>query len=91
VSTGSAPDAACPSDELAPGFALRLHPAKRVDRANRTAASLTAQITQSGSVLTFVVGPIGGRYEGTIKDAQIDGAWTQGPQSFPLTLKRQPR
>jgi len=34
---------------------------------------------------------IGGRYEGTIKDAQIDGTWTQGPQSFPLTLKRQPR
>lgn len=49
------------------------------------------QITQSGSALTFVVGPIGGRYEGTIKDAQIDGTWTQGAQGFPLTLKRQPK
>ena len=47
------------------------------------------QITQSDSVLTLVVGPINGRYEGTLKDGQLAGIWTQGPQSFPLTLKRQ--
>jgi uncharacterized protein len=47
------------------------------------------QITQSGSALTLVIGPINGRYEGALKDAQLAGTWTQGPQSFPLTLKRQ--
>lgn len=47
------------------------------------------QITQSGSALTLVIGPINGRYEGALKDGQLAGTWTQGPQSFPLTLKRQ--
>jgi hypothetical protein len=47
------------------------------------------QIIQSGSALTFVVATVGGRYEGTLKDRQIDGTWSQGPQSLPFTLKRQ--
>jgi hypothetical protein len=46
------------------------------------------QITQSGSALTLVIGPISGRYEGALKDGQLTGTWTQGPQSFPLTFKR---
>ena len=47
------------------------------------------QITQSGSTLTLVIGPINGRYEGALEDGQLAGTWTQGPQSFPLSLKRQ--
>ena len=47
------------------------------------------QITQAGSKLTLVVGPISGRYEGELKAGQIEGTWTQGPQSFPLVFRRQ--
>lgn len=46
------------------------------------------QITQAGSTLTLVVSPISGRYEGDLKDGQIAGTWTQGPQSFPLVFRR---
>ena len=46
------------------------------------------QITQAGSKLTLVIGPIGGRYEGELKAGQIEGTWTQGSQSFPLMFKR---
>jgi hypothetical protein len=46
------------------------------------------QITQAGSKLTLVVGPISGRYEGELKAGEIEGTWTQGPQSFPLVFKR---
>jgi hypothetical protein len=47
------------------------------------------QIIQAGSKLTLVVGPISGRYEGELKAGEIEGTWTQGPQSFPLVFKRQ--
>jgi len=47
------------------------------------------QITQAGSKLTLVVGPISGRYEGELKAGEIEGTWTQGPQSFSLVFKRQ--
>jgi len=46
------------------------------------------QITQAGAKLTLLVGPISGRYEGELKAGEIEGSWTQGPQSFPLTFKR---
>ena len=47
------------------------------------------QITQAGTKLTLVIGPISARYEGELKAGQIEGTWTQGPQSFPLAFKRQ--
>lgn len=46
------------------------------------------QITQAGSNLTLVIGPISGRYEGELKAGQIEGTWIQGSQSFPLMFKR---
>jgi hypothetical protein len=46
------------------------------------------QITQAGAKLTLLIGPISGRYEGELKAGEIEGTWTQGPQSFPLTFKR---
>jgi len=46
------------------------------------------QITQAGSKLTLLIGPISGRYEGELKAGQIEGTWTQGSQSFPLVFKR---
>ena len=46
------------------------------------------QITQAGAGLTLVIGPISGRYEGELKAGEIEGTWTQGPQSFPLVFKR---
>lgn len=46
------------------------------------------QVTQAGSTLTLLIGPIGGRYEGELKAGQIEGTWTQASQTVPLTFKR---
>ena len=47
-----------------------------------------SSIVQTNAHLKFTVPAIGGAYEGDLKDGQIVGNWTQGPGSFPLTLKR---
>lgn len=48
-------------------------------------------IPTTGSALidgrfSFEVPSIGGRYEGTVTEGQIDGTWSQGPSSIPLVL-----
>ena len=45
-------------------------------------------IVQTGAHLKFTVPGVGGAYEGDLKDGQISGTWTQGPNSLPLNLKR---
>jgi hypothetical protein len=45
-------------------------------------------IVQTDAHLKLTVPPIGGAYEGDLKDGQITGTWTQGPISTPLNLKR---
>ncbi|MGC9996842.1 MAG: hypothetical protein ABSE79_16115 [Terriglobia bacterium] len=48
-------------------------------------------VTRSGSSLKLELEKIGGAFEGKISGdlATIDGTWTQGGGSFPLTLKRE--
>jgi len=48
-------------------------------------------VTRTGSSLKLELKQAGGVYEGKISGdlASIEGAWTQGGVSFPLTLKRQ--
>lgn len=36
---------------------------------------------------TFTINAIGGSYEGTLKDGQLEGKWIQSGQSFDLNLK----
>ena len=47
-----------------------------------TEASLT------GDQLILKIAAIGAEYRGTLAGQKITGQWTQGPQSFPLTLTR---
>lgn len=48
------------------------------------------KVTRTGSSLKLEITPIGGAFEGKISGdlATIDGTWTQGGGSLPLTLKR---
>jgi hypothetical protein len=47
-------------------------------------------VAQKGSTVTFELAMVGGSYKGTLnKEAtQMDGEWTQGGGSLPLTLKK---
>ncbi len=46
-----------------------------------------SDVTVAGDSVTLAVDRIGGTYEGVLAgDSQIDGQWTQGGRSFPLTL-----
>jgi hypothetical protein len=45
-------------------------------------------VTQKDTHINLVLSLIAGSYDGDLKDGQIVGTWTQGPRSFPLTLKR---
>jgi uncharacterized protein len=47
-----------------------------------------APIVQTGSHLKLVVSPIGGTFEGDLKDEQLTGTWTQGSAALPLVLSR---
>ena len=46
--------------------------------------------TLSERRLSFEVGAVGGRFEGTLNEAGdiLDGTWSQGPNTLPLRLKR---
>jgi pimeloyl-ACP methyl ester carboxylesterase len=50
----------------------------------------TTSVTRNGASLKIEAKQIAGVFEGTISSDQssIDGKWTQGPNTFPLTLKR---
>jgi hypothetical protein len=47
-----------------------------------------ASVQQNASHLNLDVRTIAASYEGDLKDGQIDGTWTQGPNSLPLVFKR---
>jgi len=47
-----------------------------------------ASIVQKGADVTLDVKNIGGSFTGTLKDNAIDGTWTQGKFSAPLTFHR---
>jgi uncharacterized protein (TIGR03067 family) len=47
-----------------------------------------AAVLQNGNTLKLVIPAVRGGYEGELKDGQIAGTWTQGPNSLPLVLKR---
>ena len=47
-----------------------------------------AAVVQTGAHLRLVVPAVIGNYEGDLKDGQFTGTWTQGPNSWPLLLKR---
>ena len=50
-----------------------------------------AAIVQDGPRLKVLVPSIAGTYAGELKDGLLAGTWTQGPGTYPLTLrKRQP-
>ena len=63
-----------------------------IDSPDQGASGIPASsVTRSGSTLKVESKPIGGVFEGKISSdlASIDGTWTQGGSSFPLTLKRE--
>jgi hypothetical protein len=47
-----------------------------------------AAIVQTDAHLRLVVPAVIGNYEGDLKDGQLTGNWTQGPNTWPLVLKR---
>jgi hypothetical protein len=47
-----------------------------------------AAVVQTGAHLRLVVPAVIGNYEGDLNDGQFTGTWTQGPNSWPLVLKR---
>jgi hypothetical protein len=47
-----------------------------------------AAVVQTGAHLKLVVPAVVGTYEGDLKDGQVTGTWTQGPNSWPLVLKQ---
>jgi hypothetical protein len=47
-----------------------------------------AAIVQTDAHLKLVVPAVIGNYEGDLKEGQFTGTWTQGPNSWPLVLKR---
>jgi hypothetical protein len=60
-----------------------------VDQGGQEFAATT--VTVDGKKLNVEVRSISGSYAGTLGDnGEIAGDWTQGPQHFPLTLKKTP-
>jgi hypothetical protein len=47
-----------------------------------------ASVVQNGAHLKLFVPAVVGNYDGDLKDGQLAGTWTQGPQTWPLVLKR---
>jgi hypothetical protein len=47
-----------------------------------------ASVVQTGAHLKLAVPAVVGSYEGDLKDGQLTGTWTQGPNSWPLVLKQ---
>jgi hypothetical protein len=47
-----------------------------------------AAVVQTDAHLRLVVPAVIGNYEGDLKDGQLTGKWTQGPNTWPLLLKR---
>jgi hypothetical protein len=45
-------------------------------------------VVQTGTHLKLVLRAIAGTYEGDLKDGQLAGTWTQGPNDRPLVFKR---
>ena len=47
-----------------------------------------AAVVQTDAHLRLVVPAVIGNYDGDLKDGQLTGTWTQGPNTWPLVLKR---
>jgi len=47
-----------------------------------------AAVVQTDAHLKLVVPAVIGNYDGDFKDGQLTGTWSQGPNSWPLVLKR---
>ena len=45
-------------------------------------------VIQSGAQLKVLLPVIAGQYEGELKDGQLRGTWTQGPNTWPLVFTR---
>ena len=47
-----------------------------------------AAVIQNGAQVRLLVPIVAGLYEGELKDGQLTGKWTQGPNTWPLVFKR---
>jgi hypothetical protein len=47
-----------------------------------------AAVVQTGSHLKVLIPVIVGTFDGDLKDGQLTGTWTQGPNNLPLVFKR---
>jgi hypothetical protein len=47
-----------------------------------------AAVIQTGAQVRLLVQAVAGVYEGQLKDGQLTGTWTQGPNTWPLVFKR---
>jgi hypothetical protein len=57
-----------------------------IDQANATVP--VAAVIQKGAAVQFFAPSIGGSFEGTLKDGELSGTWTQGPGALPLAFQR---
>jgi hypothetical protein len=57
-----------------------------VDQGNTTIP--VAAVVQKGAAVRFLTPSVGGSFEGTLKDGELSGTWSQGAGSVPLVLKR---
>ena len=84
----------------APGLRLVLKISNDANGANAILISVdqggteipVSAVEQKDSKLTLVVNMVGGRYEAEInkEGSELNGTWTQGPNSLPLKLKKKP-
>ena len=47
-----------------------------------------AAVIQKGAAVRFFTPSVAGSFEGTLKDGELSGTWTQGGGALPLVLKR---
>ncbi len=47
-----------------------------------------AAVIQKGAAVRFFTPSVAGSFEGTLKDGELSGTWTQGGVATPLVLKR---
>jgi hypothetical protein len=57
-----------------------------LDQGNATIP--VAAVVQKGAAVTFFTPSVGGSFEGTLKDGELAGTWTQGAGGIPLVFKR---
>jgi hypothetical protein len=57
-----------------------------LDQGNATIP--VAAVIQKGAAVRFFVPSVAGSFEGTLKDGELSGTWTQGGGALPLVFKR---